>query len=118
MKRKDTQGRTRREVLAAMAATAAAPAGLEAQEQHATTATVQIAGVYKPKVLMPAEMKWLNPVVDAIIPRTDTPGASDAGVPASIDRRMAGNTALTAQIRKGMNPDMGPIMVGCGQEPC
>lgn len=102
MKPKDTQGRTRREILAAMAVSAAAPAGIEAQEHRHEAAAVQIAGAYKPKVLTRAEMKWLSPLVDAIIPRTDTPGASDAGVPASIDRRMAGNPALTAKIRQGM----------------
>jgi len=102
MNHNDPKGRTRRELLAAMAVSAAAPAGLGAQEHQHESAPVQIAGAYKPKVLTPAEMKWLNPLVDAIIPRTDTPGASDAGVPASIDRRMAGNASLTARIRKGM----------------
>jgi len=83
-------GRTRREVLAVIAASAATPARLPAQDHQHDRGMVQINGAkpvpYKLKVLTPAEMKWLNPLVDAIIPRTETPGASDAGVPA-IDRR-------------------------------
>ncbi len=93
-------GKTRREVLAAIAASAAAP-GLQAQT-HDMGQMVQISSAYKPKVLTAAEMTWLSPLVDAIIPRTDTPGASDAGVPAAIDRRLAMNGALAAQLRKGM----------------
>ncbi len=95
-------GRTRREVLAAIAVSASTSVSLEAQQHQHETGLVQIAGAYKPKVLTPAEMKWLNPLVDAIIPRTDTPGASEAGVPAAIDRRLATNATLVAQIRKGM----------------
>lgn len=95
-------GRTRREVLAALAASAATPAALRAQEHQHEMGMVQIVGPYKPRVLSPAEMKWLEPLVDAIIPRTATPGASDAGVPASIDRRLASDAALAAQLREGM----------------
>jgi hypothetical protein len=44
----------------------------------------------------------LTALVDAIIPRTATPGASDAGVPAYIDRRLAVNPKLAEDFRSGM----------------
>jgi len=52
--------------------------------------------------LSPAEHGWLKSFVDTVIPRTDTPGASDAGVPAFIDRRLATNPKLTELFRSGM----------------
>ena len=48
------------------------------------------------------ELDWLKTLVDAIIPRTGTPGASDAGVPAFIDRRLAADPQLAESFRKGM----------------
>src|SRR3974390_2554777 len=52
--------------------------------------------------LNPAELTWLKAVTDAIIPRTDTPGASDAGGPASIKKRLAANPNLADTFRAGM----------------
>lgn len=39
------------------------------------------------KVFSPAEMSLLSELTDRILPRTDTPGATDAGVPLLMDRR-------------------------------
>ena len=72
---------TRRDVLVTIAAIAAPAA--EAQ----------------PSFLTAAELASLTVLVDTIIPRTDTPGATDAGVPAYIDRRLAANAQLAERFR-------------------
>ncbi|MEO7649034.1 MAG: gluconate 2-dehydrogenase subunit 3 family protein, partial [Bryobacteraceae bacterium] len=76
--------KTRREVIRTAAAAAMAIPVVAQQHQHGAT-LVQLTGAYKPAVLNPRQMAWVGKLVDAIIPRTDTPGASDAGVPAFID---------------------------------
>ena len=76
---------TRREVLVTIAGLAAAsPAEGE------------------PPFLTALELASLKALVDAIIPRTDTPGASDAGVPATIDLRLAASPQLAERFRGGM----------------
>ena len=76
---------TRREALVTIAAMAAAS---PAEGQNA--------------FLNPAELAWVKAFADTIIPRTDTPGASDAGVPTIIDRRFATNPDLAERFRSGM----------------
>jgi uncharacterized protein involved in copper resistance len=77
---------TRREVLVTVAALAA-PAPAEGQAA----------------LLSASELECLKALVDAIIPRTDTAGASDAGVPAAIDRRLAASSELAERFRGEMN---------------
>jgi|SRR3954447_1537063 len=55
-----------------------------------------------PSFLSSAELASLAALVDTILPRTDTPGASDAGVPTFIDRRLATNSQLAELFRAGM----------------
>jgi hypothetical protein len=72
-------------------------------QQHQHGALVQLAGAYKPVVLSAPQMDWVSRLVDAIIPRTDTPGASDAGVPAYIDRMLNRNEAMRKRFLAGMS---------------
>ena len=91
---------TRRSAIKTIAAAAVAlPAA--AQHQH-TEAPVRISAPYSPKVFQPAEMKWVAKLVDLIIPPTDTPGASDAQVPAFIDRALSRNGSLKDRFKLGM----------------
>lgn len=76
---------TRRDLLVTIAALAApSPAG--AQQSFLT----------------PGELACLKALVDAIIPRTGTPGASDAGVHTTIDRRLSVNPQLAEPFRDGL----------------
>src|SRR5437763_13104543 len=76
---------TRRDLLKIGAAAVTIPAA-RAQHQHGDSPLVQIAKPYTPKILKPDQMEWVAKLVDLIIPRSDTPGASDDGVPVFIDR--------------------------------
>ena len=93
--------RTRRDLLKTAAAAVALPAA-RGQHQHAEAGLLQIAASYKPKALKPDQMEWVAKLVDLIIPRSDTPGASDAGVPIYIDRMLGRNAAVKTRFLSGM----------------
>lgn len=98
---------SRREVLVTIAATPAAvaqTAGTPHQHPgHDETAGGKPAAG-KPKVLSTAEFETLGELVEMIIPRSDTPGAKDAGVHLIIDGMLAGQRARAGAFRKGLAP--------------
>jgi hypothetical protein len=87
-------------------ATAAVAAPVAAQhDHHATQQFAQIAkakAAYKPKFFTKAELETVKLLVDLIIPRTDTPGAADAGVHQIIDTDITRNPADQARWRDGL----------------
>jgi len=55
-----------------------------------------------PAFFSAAEYSTLTRIVDLIIPRTDTPGAADAGVPLYIDIIVRADDSLGQKFRKGL----------------
>jgi hypothetical protein len=90
---------TRREALLLIAS--AAPS-LNAQQHHHAEEPPGTTVAYQPRTLTPAEMAFAAKISDLIIPPTDTPGASEAGVPEFIDRRLTASPNLAAAFRRGI----------------
>ena len=90
---------TRRDLLKTAAA-ATLPA--RGQHSHGEASLAQVATPYKAKVLKPGQMEWVAKLVDLIIPRSDTPGASDAGVPVYIDRALSRTASAKTRFLAGM----------------
>ena len=88
--------KSRRDALKALAVTAAAPSLMaQSQHQHPAESLLQISAAQrKPKFFTPGEIELLNTLTDIIIPRSDTPGAADAGVPLLLDLDAANKAAL------------------------
>jgi len=57
---------------------------------------------YTTRVFSADEMKQVARLVDLIIPRTDTPGASDAHVPEFIDRKLSMDEGLKERFLAGL----------------
>ena len=77
-----------RSVIKSIATVAIATPVAAQHEHHAVNEFVQISGTaapYKPKFFSKAELDTVRVLVELIIPRTDTPGAADAGVDRIID---------------------------------
>jgi Gluconate 2-dehydrogenase subunit 3 len=101
-----------RYALGLMAAVGAEPLMLDAWMQQAQDSVRSGSGAAhskyrplvegEPKFFNATEYKTLTRLVDLIIPRTDTPGAADAGVPLYIDIIVNSDAALGEKFRSGL----------------
>jgi hypothetical protein len=92
-------------LLGTVTATCAFPfASEELYGQHVMFAPgqPQAAGSYTPSFFTPDEYAVLSRLTDVIIPETETPGASRAGVPEYIDRVVTANQPLQSLARAGL----------------
>src|SRR5688572_14830903 len=98
--------RTALKILGTVGATCAFPFGAdELYGQHVHTELLQApaaAAPYTPAFFTPAEYATLSRLTDVIIPATDTPGATGAGVPEYIDRVVALNKEHQPLMRDGL----------------
>jgi len=101
---------TRREnlkILGAISATCAFPFSADElfgqDHVHPAPEKIEFPGPFKPKFFAPDEIKLISRIADLIIPETDTPGASAAGVPQYIDSVVAGNPAMQLELRGGLS---------------
>ena len=93
---------TRREALILIAA-APRSAPRAAASTRRRTAAPGSRRTPAPDIDARSEMKFVAKLTDLVIPRTDTPGASDAGVPEFIDRRLTASPDLAAAFRRGLS---------------
>lgn len=76
---------------------------LYGQHVHVPPSPALTARAYQPAFFTSAEYDLVARLTDAIIPATDTPGASAAGVPEYIDRVVSGNVQHQALVRMGLD---------------
>ena len=92
-------------MLGAIGATCAFPFPgdeLYGQHVHTTLAQAPAGQPYAPAFFTPAEYATLSKLTDVIIPATETPGATQAGVPEYIDRVVSLNKEHQPLIRAGL----------------
>jgi hypothetical protein len=90
-------------IIGAIGTTCAFPfASDELYGQHVHDGPGKPAAIPAPKYFGEQEYAVVSRIADLIIPRTDTPGAVDAGVPAYIDMLVAGSEQHQRVFRAGL----------------
>lgn len=92
---------SRRDALKALAVVTAASSATHAQHVHDKGTLTQIPD-RKVQFFTRSEFKALTKLVDLIMPRTDTPGASDAEVDYLIDEAVSRRAELQREWRRGL----------------
>lgn len=87
---------TRRDALITLATAAAVPAALDAQHTHADSPSAPPPAI--PRTLDDPAFRTLEAACERILPRTDTPGAKDAGVAIIIDENAGRNARRKEEI--------------------
>lgn len=93
---------SRRQIFRTAAGVVTAFPILNAQQHEHAGAGPSKSAAYKPKWATPDEMKLIAELGDIIIPRTDTPGASDAKVQEYIDYALASDARRKEAFREGL----------------
>lgn len=101
---KQNERREALKIIGAIGSTCAFPfAADELYGQHAHQTDASPASLpAKPVFFSPPEYETICRLADLIVPRTDTPGALDAGVPAYIDYVVSKNAAAQKLYRNGL----------------
>ena len=105
--------KSRRDALRILAFTSAALPAVEASAQESkevetqpghmhTGAAIQVPVPSKPTFLQPSEFETIEALSERIIPRSDTPGARDAGVALLIDKAIVADPTLMQPYRAGI----------------
>lgn len=94
--------KSRRDALKALIVAAAAAHSAQAQHEHGTTTIGEVKKPEKPAAFTGEQFALTAVLTDLIIPRSDTPGASDAGVPLILDAVAAKNAAFKKQWLAGL----------------
>ena len=95
-------------IIGAISATCAFPFGTDelfgqqAEHIHHLAPVQAATGPYQPLFFSSSEMNTLSKLADTIIPPTETPGASAAGVPQYIDLVVSASDEQRKQFREGL----------------
>lgn len=90
---------------------------LETQPGHMHTGpAIKVPEPSKPTFFQPSEFRTIEALSERIIPRSDTPGAKEAGVPLLIDKAIVADPSLAASFRAGL-ADLNAVSISSyGQE--